>query len=359
MSRNYESKLDELYAAFLRRRKKTVFDGPVSDSSTAYREYLKQLSDKAVNGGLIQSRRALKDMDTIDYSRMVSDDMSKNMPAALPFIDLTDEDFATVGDNWYLIIPPFKEGVLRINRSRYLRFEISAIIEECKGYGVILQDYSCDNHVWLLENEVSAGVVWDSAGTPSYEEMPHCFLRHSIGEGIGLGDICEQVFGRTSGWSDNDRLFFDTVLIPASRNVFLEDDLDSVVTHFTLAVIQCNLQLQAARPKAVRGSGRKVISVAGEVDKAPKARIVRTLSGGIQISSVKPPKLMTGELVRKYKLAAWGRRGHARHYKSGKTVWISPTTVRRKCLVSTEDVTVPQKIIRMSSDDSTAKEVAT
>lgn len=60
-------------------------------------------------------------------------------------------------------------------------------------------------------------------------------------------------------------------------------------------------------------------------------RKVRHL-GRIKIESETKPTAPTVEKIIRYTMSQWGRRGYIRHYKSGKTVEIKPTTVHRKCV---------------------------
>ena len=126
-----------------------------------------------------------------------------------------------------------------------------------------------------------------------------------------------------------------------------EDDLDSLLAHFAGLMVKTNVQLLSEKPKAVRGSGNKIKTEAGEIDKNPKPRIVRSMSNGLIISSVKIPKPMSPDTIRKYHIEAWRSRGHIRHYKSGKTVYVRESIHHRKCLANDEKSIIPQTIIKV------------
>ena len=80
-------------------------------------------------------------------------------------------------------------------------------------------------------------------------------------------------------------------------------------------------------------------------DKPSKATIIHTAMktdaqpdrktrhiGGITITSAKRPSKPTMQKIIRYSMSEWSRRGFMRHYKSGKIVFIEPTTVHRKCV---------------------------
>ena len=67
---------------------------------------------------------------------------------------------------------------------------------------------------------------------------------------------------------------------------------------------------------------------------------------GIQIKSRKRPIKVTRRNIIEYKTASWGVRGHVRHYKNGKTVYIKPYTCKRQKVKLPEN-SQPQKIINI------------
>lgn len=103
---------------------------------------------------------------------------------------------------------------------------------------------------------------------------------------------------------------------------------------------------EQTRSKAVRSSNHKTTDVIdGDEKKQPK-QIVRNI-GNITIKSVKVPKVPTEESIRKYKVASWNKRGHVRHNKNGKTVYIKHTICRRKAFE--DNILPPQTIINVDT----------
>ena len=72
-------------------------------------------------------------------------------------------------------------------------------------------------------------------------------------------------------------------------------------------------------------------------------RIVRKLGSSVLLKSVKAPSANTKERGVTYKLSSWSRRGHVRHYKTGKVIWIREQEVHRKAFQGSESGTVSKR----------------
>lgn len=72
-------------------------------------------------------------------------------------------------------------------------------------------------------------------------------------------------------------------------------------------------------------------------------RVVRRLGTNVIVRSVESPKRSDKEHGVTYKLSSWSRRGHARHYKSGKVIWINEQEVHRKAFDGEESGTVANR----------------
>lgn len=299
---------------------------------------------KAEEKGFIKSRKELKVMDTIDYSKMITDKDLKS--SAMPSVSLTDKEKEEVDKCWYLILPPFKKGVIKPNRHRYIVYEILEINEEDHSYIVEMQDYGYDSSVWGMFSHVIGYFKWDisindEVGKSGY----HC---QYSSQGFDISDMVVREYKKILGDLDKDHCFYmENVLIPSLKDCKNDNDFDALLLHFALISIRTNIQLLDGKPKAIRGSGVKIKTKAGEIDKNPKPKIVRALSGGIQIKSEKIPKPVSSDTIRKYSLEAWKTRGHIRRYKNGKTVWVKESVHHRKCLQTEEKSIIPQTIIKV------------
>ena len=80
-------------------------------------------------------------------------------------------------------------------------------------------------------------------------------------------------------------------------------------------------------------------------------KIIRNV-GLIRMTSARPPKVFSSKSIRNYKIPSWTARGHTRHYKSGKTVYIRPTVRHRKALKN-PDGKIPQSVINIVNNTKT------
>ncbi len=321
-----------------KKKKPALFEPKIDDPELEFNEFVRKFYETLVAEGQIRSRKDVKALDTIDYSKTV--DMKGESLSAMPSIRLTDQDFDELSECWQLIIPPLSQGVLRINRCRYLVYEVKDVFEERNEVGVEIYDYAYDK-CWALENIVVGLYRWNRKDQS---------IGHAI-RGVRLSEIADALVPELDTFTENEKLYMKMVVYPYLKSVEEEDDLKDVLQHFTLAMIKTNLQLLQGKPKAKRSSKAKITTVAGEAQKIPKPQVVRTLVGGIEVKSVKPPRIVTGEILRKYTLEAWNTRGHVRRYKSGKTVWIKPSVHHRKCLEKGAMNIVPQMIIKVQKEE--------
>ena len=306
---------------------------------------LREFFIKAEEKGFIKSRKELKEMDTIDYSKMITDKDIRS--ASMPSVLLTDKEKEEVDKCWYLILPPFKKGVIKPNRHRYIMYEILEINEEDHSYIVEMQDYGYESSVWSMDCHAIGFFRWDisikndEVGQSGY----HC--QYSA-KGFNMSKIIADQYEKTMGKLDKAQKFYiNNILIPTLKASENDNDFDALLLHFALISIRTNIQLLDGKPKAIRGSGVKIKTSAGDIDKNPKPKIVRALSGGIQVKSVKIPKPVSPDTIRTYTLEAWKTRGHVRHYKNGKTVWVKESVHHRKCLQTEEKSIIPQTIIKV------------
>ena len=276
----------------------------------------------------IFKRSEIKKLDTIDVTNYAEGN-DFGVPSAMPMMSLSDSEKEAVDKNWYLTIPPLISGVLRINTARYLKYEITEINIDEQNYSLTIVDYGFDNGVWLVNNAIAGTIYIKENGNITHSKS-----------GIRTSDLLEEVFIYKSVIPDlkvSDELLErirKDVVKPLKDFAEEDNDYDDVLNHFITAIIRVNTELSnGKRPKAMRGSSNKTIkTAAGPVEKNPKPQIVRTLDSGVSIKSVKIPKAPTLDSVRHYKIASWTQRGHLRHYKTGKVVYIKPAIKERKCL---------------------------
>ena len=329
---------NKYFHEYERKRVKNIFDsGPflndASQSQEMFTQSLKKWSDWAVSTNLIPSRKELKKKDLIDCVTLAKEQPVK--PSDLPGLIFSDEEKSLLYNEWWLVVPPFESGVLRINRNRYFRFSVLSIDPVNKGYEVELLDLAMEEGAWLPENAIEAKLSLPTSGNSLFQS--------EVG-GVRLSEIIADTVPDIKGWSQNELLFFKEFTIPLLNDDPKESkqsDIESSFGHFAMAILRTNLTLRSEKPKTKKEdtenpvsekNGAKVKTITGEVDTSPKPRVIRTYRSGITITSEKPPKSTAKEIIRKYTVESWKTRGHVRHYKTGKTAYIRPSVHHRKCL---------------------------
>ena len=337
LDNNYIGKLVDSYNK-KRKFKPSIFDTKPKSPRELVIENMKTLSFYLVENKAFVSRKGLKMFDTIDYSKSAKD--SNCDKSDMPRIKISDEEYEELVNNWYLMIPPFEMGVLRINKNRYLWFEITDINPDSKTYSVSIVDYALHSGIWLVTDSMRVTNL-----------MTGDKFKYSIKGYVGFYDILTHYLddGKLQGMSDREMDFLKEVTLPFIKERFgtgegLDAEIENICAHFSLAIVKTNLDILHSRPKIKKSeteedlgvgsstSGAKVKSVAGDVPDKQPPHIIRTFKSGISIVSRKPPKFAAKEIIRKYTKPSWKTIGHTRHYKSGKVVYICPSIHHRKCL---------------------------
>ena len=296
-----------------------------------------------IDAKILMPRRYVRKLDTIDVTRYAVGCDDGN-PAAMPNMQQTEEEKAKLKEYWCLAVPPLLYGVVLINKARYLVYEVSDINLDDKTYHLSIIDYGYEYNTWMVNGMVDATIHCD--------ERPKFTTRlldmYDIFNMIFVKNKAEQfgIFPPKLSAADLKRL--KEVALPMLILAKEKNQDKDLLNHFLTAIVRVNCELQSGpKPKAVRSkkSETKVKTVTDkEPERNPKPQIVRTLASGVTIKSAKIPKAPTVDIIRHYKVASWSVRGHMRHYKNGKTVYITPSVHKRKEFENT-DATKRQTII--------------
>ena len=123
------------------------------------------------------------------------------------------------------------------------------------------------------------------------------------------------------------------------------------------AIILTNLMLQSEKlsapvsPKSNK-SIKYEINTSGVNADDTLSRKTRNL-GSLKITSERRPTAPNMNKIIRFTKAEWGRRGFVRHYKNGKTVFIKPTTVKRRCVDMTNMKTLTETTRYVIHSDNT------
>ena len=298
--------------------------------------YTKLYFESLLNCGHMYSRSQLMKSDIIDYYLCLKD-TDKNEDSDRPLLPslMFDHNLINTPGCWFYFIPPFEHGVLRLNKMNFVVWDMKEINLDEKSYEVDLREYMLDRGIWIL-NHVAFLSVKDDCIHMGYN-------------GMCLPDIMQANYDLVKDdlskqYDDIDAL--QKMVVEYYHHFDLPNDTKDFCTHFLHAISNVNYILSQKPAKAVRtGSGNKVKVKKGEIGEI-KPKITRALMNGIMITSSKAPKCPTGEIIRHYSVAEWKTRGHLRHYKNGKIVYIAPTIHHRKCLEGVKTET-PQQVIKV------------
>lgn len=98
-------------------------------------------------------------------------------------------------------------------------------------------------------------------------------------------------------------------------------------------IIMTNVMLTSEKLSSTRkGSKDTTVTYVASENKQDVTKHKTRHLGRIKITSEKKPSAPSMKKIIRYSTAEWSRRGFVRHYKSGKTVFVKPTTVKRKCI---------------------------
>lgn len=306
---------------------------------------------------ILFDRKTIKKMDTINI-------------IDFDFPDSGTDAYETAKSNFFTYIPPLEKGVLRGTLRNYMYFEVYEIDLENQTYSLILHDYRSDSNddyfPWSLTCYGDLTIIKED-GLASTVQVNDFYGFDSFVQDYMIDDV--PLYKLV--WSNKlERQFFKDTTVPmleilsqaqfaqiklhgdwySKEDAENEEENDSkenlsepdskasdylynTAAYFLLQICDTNYMLSKNRPIAERGKYTKhKVHEIQETDpsKMPKKQIIRSV-GGIKIKSVKIPKMPTEESVRKYKVSSWNKRGHVRHYKNGKIVYIKPTVCQRKC----------------------------
>lgn len=273
----------------------------------------------------------VKKMNVLDACALLPEDENEYTAPSIPPVSEEEQKFADkLG--WYALVPCFESGALRINKFRYLVFEVQSIDPEKRELAVRIHDYMRIRSLWQPGISVTAHV--------RVKTLPSVAV--ACTDPRTFADLYTSLSRKELGWSEEDyRFWMDTVVENARiKEASIPDgymkSCESIAAIFFRVLMRCNLLLsqeKPSRPVNQKGGGKREIRYEKEMTPVRKVRMV----GPLKVQSEKPPKAPCLETVVTYKTASWTVRGHVRRYKNGKTVYIKPTVRKRKALTGGEE----------------------
>lgn len=313
-----------------------------------YKKFLKLIVKVSIRHDRMKKRSDILKMDRIDYYLSLTDSQYDSIDE-LPDIDTGVLD--AVENNFYLALPPFKKGVLRINKQRYIEWNVD-LAEDDGSYAVSLADYVFDiyNKVWYLNAIGQFLIVKTDDGGINIETVEfHNAVKIFASNIKDYKDEIISEMDEVEGYKSKEECFkgFSLALL-RHNDVDEKIESDWLLGRFFLAIAETNVILQQSKLKTLRGSSKsKVKTMAGEIDTNPKPKKTRVLPNGVEFVSDKIPRVYDKDSIRKYTIESWHTRGHIRHYKNGKITYVKESVHHRKCLENKGSSVPAQQIIQV------------
>ena len=286
---------------------------------------------------LYPNRQEIDHIDCIDMSSLGNPKEPFAIPnlQVNPTMDLMYKWHKSHTDQmFYHIIPCFKTGFLKINQYRGIYFKILDFDEEKQSIKLHLHDYLLNATNGEHEPGRATDVTYQQIKDQTSFEVSNIF---------SFTDMYTYLSPRELQWNMEDIQFWEEVIL---QNAVNQDALfekihknpaKELAQLFLLHILLSNYYLAQKRPVIDAKQEKEVKK------KTPIKTNIRPINtdelikrirhiGTIRFVSAKTPPKPDQNRIRTYRLENWGVRGHVRHYKNGKTVYIQPQTRHRKSL---------------------------
>lgn len=291
--------------------------------------------DKDLNLSKIYSRELPKHTDVLSYKKLKNEnriDISADFESASnPITEYTKTTLSPMEKeyfekNRFSFFPSLSSGVIKICRDHFVRYKVTDINTGAKSLCVDLEYYE----------SLGTGVLAVCAGMSFiiiYDEEADEF---SI-SGSDLKDLVyyfslispDVVFYEKNTRKSWDGVFDRLRRFQSEAEENLASFMFNLVNGFIRYNIKINYRLSLRRAVAKRETKSKVVTTTTTTPALPEKRQIIRAVGFYNLSSEKPPREVTEERTRTYKLASWNKRGYVRTYKTGKTTWVRETTCHR------------------------------
>lgn len=362
-----------------------IIEKLVSLYCNQHKKYQKMLIDKEISFSL----DTLMKKDRIDVTPLLALSSVNNDYAIpnfnTPFaIDALNAYPEKLDERFYASIPCFQEGVIQINKSRFIYFKIESLDLDNYYARIYINDYMLKkenehesrfnmgrgvvfeirrptqkeitehNMLVMIKNDIAKNKIDDDELLN--ENSPHTFI-NSI---TSFVDIYTKLSPKELGWNKDECKLWEYVTLQNAVNQETRfhnlniNIYEKLIGIFVTAIIISNYYLSKHKPVIVKNTTN---NKSHEPNSAHKTSIKQnnnkseTLSekkirkvGVIKFISNKPPKQSNHNTLRHYTMAKWTARGHIRTYANGHTVYIKPQVRERKNLKQ-QNTSITQSVI--------------
>ena len=249
----------------------------------------------------------------------------------------------------YTCIPCFEQGCLFLTQGRRIEFQIDRVDVDNNTLWVRLRDHVKVGDNWSLGIGCLAGITMDlkddqiitkytidSEGSESFAEMYTKLSPARLHWNQSQVRMWEQIMLQNA--VDQNARF-------AAHNA---SPMQSLAQMFHHAILYSNYFLSKFKPVIEREPKARASQHTPGKSAPKQANPVRTRTvGTIRFVSAAPPKQTRAKTIRTYTVSSWLTRGHTRHYKSGKTAYIKPSTHHRRALQNRQGTEGAQAVIQI------------
>lgn len=247
-------------------------------------------------------------------------------------------------------IPCFKTGVLKQTTDEevtFIQWTTNNVDIDNHSIDITLQVYTqtilkdFDYNTWAPGPTINA--------TMAFPEQGKFEMQINVDKSTTMSDLLKLVPPTKLKWSPfQSEIWKNSSLQIAyvQEKDWTKPDTESFYTRlirdFMVSMTLINTILETNKPvsRTNKNTEHKPKIIPNFSQDAQDERKVRTINT-INFLSKSVPHTPTEKSVIKYNIESWQTRGHLRHYKSGKTVWVQPSVHHRKALQNNKSEVAP------------------
>lgn len=282
--------------------------------------------------------------------------------------DIVEQNLAEKAQAWsnkmHMLhtIPCFQTGVLKKHKpnnteTEYVQWTVNKVDLPNLYLDITLQIYtdirSKDTFVWAPGPKITTGL--------DFKDTDGLNTKIDVDNSVSMLEATTCVPNSLLKWTPFQmELWKNTSLYivkQQEQNWEKSHDLDLynyTIRDFIVHMCLVNSLLEQDKPRTTRPAAKRTKTTETSFEFNPEKqdeRKVRTIST-VKITSKSIPRLPTEKSVVKYNVASWNTRGHIRHYKSGKTIYVKPSVHHRKALRN--NATPAPTTIKFTGDENDA-----
>lgn len=269
--------------------------------------------------------------------------------------EFADEEKYIDKHDWTELIPCYTKGLYKIHSNRYIYYDVKDINKTEHTLTVFHQEYINVGNYFLPGHSSTATISLSKDKSNEND----CFTveRHEFQNETNL---YRQITPKQLNLTDFEAKFYRQLIndITKSDKIYNNALTNELNSAFIKATIRTNFLLSIYKPTRENNSYYAKNNTNNEknvIYDAPQSHYVQRI-GPINIYNDTAPK----QTVRKqrtndvhYTIPEWDTRGHIRHYKSGKTVYVKPSVHKRQGMTGGK----PQKTIEFIPDKTKKRKI--